>query len=115
MSNLIEEGLLTFTDASKKLPMRRRGKRPTPSCLYRWYAYGLRGVKLEGLRVGGNICTTLQALERFFTQLAEARGERMPAIRTPIQRERATERAMKELGLTGSTSTPSVRRPARRK
>jgi hypothetical protein len=34
--------------------------------------HGLKGVRLESIQVGGTLCTSKQALERFFVRLAEA-------------------------------------------
>ena len=53
------------------LPPRRGGRPPHASCLFRWAKGGLRGVRLETMRVGGTLCTSKQALERFFARLAE--------------------------------------------
>jgi hypothetical protein len=54
-------------------PDTRRGGRPAHvSNLYRWALDGLRGVKLETIRVGGTLCTSREALERFFDRLDEA-------------------------------------------
>lgn len=75
----LSEDLLTFSAAAKTLPP-RRGNRPThTSCLFRWYRNGLRGVRLEAIRVGGTLMTSKQALERFFERLSEARGPSRPA------------------------------------
>ena len=53
---------------------RRRGKtgRLHPSTVWRWALKGVRGVRLEVVRVGGTLCTSAQALQRFFDRLADA-------------------------------------------
>ena len=52
---------------------RRRGKtgRLHPSTVWRWALKGVRGVRLEVVRVGGTLCTSAQALQRFFDRLAD--------------------------------------------
>ncbi|QKK07527.1 MAG: DUF1580 domain-containing protein [Planctomycetota bacterium] len=47
--------------------------RQPPSTLYRWACSGLSGVRLEVVQVGGTMCTSRAAMERFFTRLAAAR------------------------------------------
>ena len=69
--NVENETLLTLTEATKVLP-RVNGRKPAVSTLWRWCRKGLRGVRLEYLRIGRNIVTSPQALHRFFAALAEA-------------------------------------------
>ena len=64
------EYLITLTEATKILP-KVNGKGPAVCTLWRWCRRGLRGQFLEGVPVGRKICTTRQALLRFFTELAE--------------------------------------------
>ena len=68
------EYLLSLTEASKKCPVRRVGKRPHISCIYRWTTKGCRGVVLESIQVGGTRCTSKEALSRFFARLTESHG-----------------------------------------
>jgi hypothetical protein len=61
--------LMTLSEAARRLP-RRRGAKPThPGTLYRWATTGLKGVRLEVTKVGGTICVSAAALERFFQAL----------------------------------------------
>ena len=69
MIDLSTETLLSFPEACKRLPRRRSGKRPHPATLYRWASDGLRGVMLETIQVGGTLCTSMEALHRFFVRL----------------------------------------------
>ena len=107
-----EEELITLTEATRHLP-KVDGKKVAVCTLWRWCRKGLRGVYLEYVRVGRRICTTRQALLRFFTDLAEI-DERIepdryakPTFlkRAPItsrQRQRALARAdavLKEAGI----------------
>lgn len=70
MIDLTIETILTFAQARSRLPNRRRGKRPDVSTLYRWAKVGLHGVRLETIKIGGQTCTSLEALQRFFDALS---------------------------------------------
>jgi hypothetical protein len=50
------------------------GRRPHYSTLYTWTTKGLRGVRLESVRVGGSIVTSRESLDRFFARLDESRS-----------------------------------------
>lgn len=90
--DISSETLLSLTDAAKTLP-----GRPHISSIFRWVARGVRGVKLESVLVGGRRFVSREALERFSAAVtAAAAGEPRP-VRTPRQRERAIERAEKEM------------------
>jgi hypothetical protein len=104
---LYNETLVTFTEAAKRVP-RINGRRPHPSSFYRWATRGLKGAKLETLKVGGRLCTSLEAVERFFRELAE----KGPIHRRPVspeksggrsesQRERAIAQAEQDLERAG--------------
>lgn len=59
----------------KNLPFRRQGKRLHISTVRRWAQNGIRGKRLETVRIGAQLCTSIEALNRFFkvhsTDLAE--------------------------------------------
>jgi hypothetical protein len=82
MSISLDEDLLSVADAAKALPAHRGGKRVHTSCVYRWALYGVYGVRLETIQVGGTLCTSKQALERFFAALARARRGGPPEVAT---------------------------------
>lgn len=65
-----KEELITLTQATKLLP-RIRGHKVAVSTLWRWCRKGMRGERLEYLRVGRSIVTTSEALQRFFFTLAQ--------------------------------------------
>lgn len=83
-----QENVVSLMAATKHVP-KRNGKRPAFTTLLRWAKRGLRGVRLETVRVGGTICTSLEALDRFFDRLSE------PEDRTvlPSDRQRAQQAA----------------------
>ena len=104
MLNIVSEELVSLTDAAKLLPKRRRGRKPSFCCLWRWSTRGCRGVVLESIRIGGTICTSVQALQRFFDALTaqdSGHGQAAPPIRTSRQRERAVAKADAHLRAEG--------------
>jgi Protein of unknown function (DUF1580) len=63
------ETMLRLPDAARRLPPGRDGNPTHPSTIYRWAKTGLRGTTLETIRVGGVLCTSLEALQRFCERL----------------------------------------------
>ncbi len=107
-SSLYKEELLTFSEAAACLP-RIKGKKIAISSVWRWARKGIKGVRLECVRVGGRFFTSKEALERFAKKLAKiepAGYDRRtkthpPRTRTAKQRQRDIERAEKELTEAG--------------
>ncbi len=107
--DLQAEQLLSLTDAAKALPP-IDGTRPHSSTVWRWCRRGLKGVRLEHVRLGHRVCTSLDALARFSQRLAETdeRAAERPVSHTTIGRprtdaeqERAVQAAKKELDRAG--------------
>jgi hypothetical protein len=65
----LDEQLITLTEAARRLP-RIDGRKVAVATLWRWARRGLRGARLEYVRVGRKICTTHEALMRFFAELS---------------------------------------------
>jgi hypothetical protein len=97
MIDLQSETVLSLTDAAKLLPRLRRGKRPHVSTLYRWANKGIRGVRLETIRVGGTVCTSQDALRRFCDHLShpEQHGPPLTPRTPPVH---AVEKELDDLG-----------------
>jgi len=93
------EALISLTEAARSLPGRRGGKRPHVSCIYRWTTTGCKGVILESLQCGGTRVTSKEALTRFMEALTY--GADRPAVRSPVKRRRAVEKAIAELERAG--------------
>lgn len=91
------EELLTLSEAARFCPRRRQGKKPHLSTLYRWATRGSRGVMLETLQTPGGLCTSKEALRRFFDQLTKTTSAASPARRlTPDgHRNEEDERELK--------------------
>lgn len=94
MIELENENVLTLTEAAARLPRRRAGKRPHVATLYRWALHGLHGVKLETLQIGGTMCTSLEAVQRFCEALTTRDATHQPPAsgRRAEQIRRASER-----------------------
>lgn len=102
MIKLSSETVVALSDAAKLLPRRRRGKKPHRATLYRWASRGLRGTRLEVIRVGGTTCTSHEALQRFFDRLTAATANDTPVhSRTPVGQQRTDEQAEGELKSAG--------------
>ena len=72
--NLAKETPIPFKEILRHRLLRsaaRDGERLDFSTIYRWHLRGLRGVKLEGVRVGGTLCTTEAAIIRFIERMSE--------------------------------------------
>jgi hypothetical protein len=86
----------------KVIPQRRNGSRLNISTLYRWVHRGLKGIKLESVAVGGQRCTSLEALDRFFNCLSHCVAEQPTAVSPlpPLRRNTTQiEKQLDEYGL----------------
>lgn len=53
--------------------------RKSPSCIFRWWRDGVRGVHLECIRLGRTLYTSEAALEKFGREVAQAHAEQRTA------------------------------------
>jgi hypothetical protein len=67
--NLQSEQLVSYHDVVSRVIPGREGKRVHVGTLHRWRTHGLRGIRLESIKVGGRWHTSLEGLERFFNAL----------------------------------------------
>ncbi|HUS90638.1 MAG TPA: hypothetical protein VM695_02270 [Phycisphaerae bacterium] len=56
---------------------------------------------LETIQVGGTLCTSREALARFFNRLTQQANPRAETVRTVARRRRAAEAAERELEREG--------------
>jgi hypothetical protein len=85
--DVANENIFPLADLPEHLPT-RHGKKKHRSLGFRWRKPGLRGVRLETIRVGGCLYTSREALQRFFERLSATDGvEKAAAPRTPAGRE----------------------------
>ena len=73
-------------------PKRMRGRRVHPSTVWRWVQRGIRGHKLETIKVGGVTCTSEAALMRFFSALSAEPPQ--PPSQTDPNRQAEVERQL---------------------
>ncbi len=88
------EAVISLSEAARYLPPLRGGRRVHLTTLHRWARRGLRGRKLESIRLGGAVCTSREALHRFFNGLSTPQ----PPMATTRAAQEVEER-LKSLGL----------------
>jgi hypothetical protein len=93
MSMLQDETLITFGEAPDWLP-RIGGKRVSPSTIWRWGCRGIKGVRLDCLRIGNQYVTSVEALERFTQALRVAKSD--PPYTTAEKRQPVDVRPRKQ-------------------
>lgn len=64
---VLTEDCLTLSEARNEIKA-VTGRRPDKTTVYRWINRGVRGTKLEAVRLGGVIITSRQAITRFIEQ-----------------------------------------------
>lgn len=91
------EQVVGLAEASRIIPP-RNGRRVAVSTLWRWCRKGIGGVRLEYIRLGRNIATSTEALNRFFRALARNDSDNAaPPTSTEIARSiAAPERSLPE-------------------
>lgn len=94
MIDIQTEQLLTLQDAAKSLP-----RRPHVATVYRWISAGVRGVRLEAVRVGGVLYTSREKLQFFAERCTDPTIT--PSRTTPKARQNEIDRAERELGAVG--------------
>ena len=104
MIEISNETLIPIRETPRYLPPRPTGKRVHISACYRWISRGVRGVRLEAIKIGGSTYTSIEALQRFADRLATEPSMRLGTeAATPRARQRQIERAAKavqdQLGL----------------
>ena len=92
----MSETVVPFAEAARHLPRLRAGRPVSPATLWRWSSHGLRGVRLETVRVGGTTCTSTEALSRFFARLA---GDPVCAASPPAPAPGRVEAALDSIGI----------------
>jgi uncharacterized protein DUF1580 len=70
------------------------------STVWRWALHGLRGQRLETVRIGATLCTTERAIIRFIERSSEP--DRPHDAPTPSEIQRAHDAAEKRLAAAGA-------------
>lgn len=107
MIDLAAEIPIPLAAAAKLIPPGRGGKKTHLSTVLRWILDGAPGpggarIRLEALRLGGRWMTTREALQRFAERLTpRLDGDATTTSRTPGRRQRASDKATRELEKIG--------------
>lgn len=90
---ILQEHQIFATDAPRYLASGKNGRPIHPLTIIRWIRCGVRGIKLEAVRLGHRWVTSTEALERFTERLTEPQKNPAQEIRPPAARQRELERA----------------------
>lgn len=69
MIDPLSEDTFPLSAIGRRLPRLRRNRPIHPSTGWRWAERGLKGIRLETIKIGGVTCTSAEALRRFFAAL----------------------------------------------
>jgi Protein of unknown function (DUF1580) len=105
LTDLLSEKLYPIPILARDIPG-RGGNSLHPGSMERWARVGVRGERLEVALVGGQLCSSKEAVARFIERVTAARmgdGDPVPQpSRTTRQRQRASERDAKALEAMGA-------------
>ena len=107
MIDIDKEQLIPIRDVPRRLPPRPTGRRVHISAVYRWIQCGIRGVRLEAIKLGGTTYTSIEALQRF-AERRTANGDqaRLRPVTTKA-RKRQIERAAQDVeAILGANRSP---------
>lgn len=101
-----------LSDVPAMLPARPNGRKVHISAVYRWASKGVKGVRLETVRIAGALFTTREAVEDFINAAAQPVEVRVVPDRLAERRQAiAAARLAVELGLletSGKRNSPRV-------
>jgi hypothetical protein len=98
MINISTETLLNLGQAARLLPPGRQGRPTHPSTILRWITRGVRGCKLEAIRLGGSVYTSREALQRFAELLTANSGYLASRGHDPPHNADITDKELSRLG-----------------
>lgn len=101
MIDISRESLLSLREAARLRPLGRSGRPTHVSSVYRWISRGIRGIRLEAIRLGGMTLTSREALQRFAERLT-AQQLSTPTSELPGDQQHgrhAIEQALDDAGL----------------
>ena len=81
--DLEREKPVTFAQLAESLPRHRRNRPVHTSTIHRWRRPGLRGVRLEAIRVGGAWHTTREAFAKFCKALTSLEDSDIDTVTAP--------------------------------
>jgi hypothetical protein len=99
--DILQETVISLSQAAARLPGSRGSGRTHPSTILRWVTRGTplpdgTRIRLEGVRCGSRWCTSVEALARYTAVLTAASAPTdtqpaQPIPRSPAQRRRASD------------------------
>jgi hypothetical protein len=104
MIDIHKERLLKPAQAARVRPPGRKGRPTNVATVYRWMTTGVRGIKLESIRIGGTLYTSQEALQRFAERLTGDTPTTTATSQSPstARHERQVDQALSELGYSES-------------
>ena len=97
---ILDERPFPLSEIPAHVP-KKRGRKVHRSTGFRWAGRGVRGVRLETVRVGRTQFTSVAALRRFFERLTQRDVLAASSYRTPARRDREYRRALHDLAEMG--------------
>jgi hypothetical protein len=96
---VLGETRIFLLDAPANLPVGPSGRRIHHSTCLRWVLRGVRGVRLEAVRLGGRWVTSLEALDRFALRVTATSSAPTPP--SPATDRRRRDKVAAELNKAG--------------
>ena len=96
MIDVQNEQLVPIRELPNRLPRRASGRKVHISACYRWIRQGVRGVRLEAVKIGGTTYTSLEALQRFGDRQASGHEGSIDRVQ-PRTRQRQLTRSETQL------------------
>jgi hypothetical protein len=92
-----------ISEVPNRIPKTSRGQEVSIATVLRWSTKGLKGIRLETIRIGATRCTWDDALWRFFERISESESSREtgPVVATIAQKHRRSEAVEKRLNEIG--------------
>ena len=72
MTMFLNESIIAFGALTRRITPCRNNRPVAVSTIHRWRSPGLRGIRLEAIRIGGVWCTSIEAFDRFILQTTNA-------------------------------------------
>jgi len=101
MIDFLKENVMPLPKAAHHVPKVRQGRKVHVGTIRRWHDPGIQGVSLEVIRIGGTLCTSEEALHRFFQRLTETNsGNAIERTQANEVNHESVEEKLDEFGLS---------------
>src|SRR5262245_36421156 len=95
--SLLDETILYLTDVPKHIPPGKNGRPTHLSTVVRWKDRGVRGVRLEAVRLGGRWVTSREALARFVARVTATASPTPTPVTAPGELRRQADQDVRAL------------------